>query len=76
MKDNLRRKHSPNFKANVVLEVLREADSLSELSSKHGIHPNLVSKWRQQALDNLPMLFREKGQSREKDELIEELYSR
>ncbi len=35
-----RRQHSSSFKSKVALEALRERESLSELSSRYGIHSN------------------------------------
>ena len=42
----LRRKHTADFKAKVALEALQERSTLSEISERHGIHPNLVSQWK------------------------------
>ncbi|MBK9699257.1 MAG: transposase [Flavobacteriales bacterium] len=33
------RKHSPAFKTKVVLEALKERETLSELAQRHGLHP-------------------------------------
>jgi len=72
-----RKEHPAAFKAKVVLEVLREDKTLAEIASRHRIHPNLLSKWRKLALENLPALF-EGGRSKKKDSdteaLLEQLY--
>ena len=34
-----RKNHSPEFKAKVALEAIREAMTLAELSKKYGVHP-------------------------------------
>jgi len=41
-----RQKHSAAFKAKVATEALQERESLSELSKKYGIHPNMISRWK------------------------------
>ena len=37
----MRKQHSPEFKAQIVLEILKEEKSISELASEYDIHPNL-----------------------------------
>ena len=46
----MRNTYSPEFKAKVVREVLREDKTLSQVAAAHGLHPNLVSQWRDHAL--------------------------
>lgn len=46
-----------SYKARVVREVLREDKTLSQVAAAHGLHPNLVSQWRDQALAGLTGLF-------------------
>jgi len=59
-----RKQHSAAFKAQVVLEALREAKSISQIASEHQLHPNLVTKWKQEAVAQLPAVFeRQSSQS-------------
>jgi len=53
----VRKTYSAEFKAQVVLEILKEEKSISQLASEHGVHPNLLFKWKNQALHDLPRLF-------------------
>ncbi len=41
-----RQRHSSAFKTNVAIEAIQEQESLSELSMKYGIHPNMISCWQ------------------------------
>lgn len=41
-----RRNHTPEFKARVVLELLREEMTVNELAAKHQISPVLISRWK------------------------------
>lgn len=57
----MRKTYSAEFKARVVRDVLREDKTLSQVASAHGVHPNLVAQWRDQALAGLPGLFSNKA---------------
>ena len=50
-------KHSPAFKAKVALAALREQETVAEIARRHKVHANMVYKWRQQLLENLPRAF-------------------
>ena len=53
----MRKRYSPTFKAEVVLEILTEEKSLAQIASERGVHPNQLSKWKAEALQGLPRLF-------------------
>lgn len=44
-----RRNFSAAFKAKVALEALAGEATLAELSARHKVHPNLITKWKCQA---------------------------
>jgi transposase-like protein len=79
----MRNSYSPEFKARVVGEVLREDKTLSQVAAGRGIHPNLVSQWRDQALAGMASLFsraketdwaaKEAAHEQEKQELYAEI---
>ena len=52
-----RRKFSDEFKAKVALEAVRGVKTLSELAAEHKVHPNQISQWKKQLLDNASELF-------------------
>ena len=52
-----RRKFTAGFKAQVAIEALKERDSLAVLSKRYEIHPNLISKWKQEFLDRSSEIF-------------------
>jgi|SRR5690625_186840 len=75
-----RKRYSPEFKAQVVLEILKEEKSLTELSSEYGIHVNQLRKWKTQFLEQMPQLFQKQNKDQEKmkadyEEQIENLYA-
>ena len=45
-----RRKFTAAFKAQVAIEALKERLTLAEISKKFEVHPNLISKWKQEFL--------------------------
>ncbi|MDR0605449.1 MAG: transposase, partial [Bacteroidales bacterium] len=45
-----RRKLSAEFKAKVALEAISERYTLSELSSRYQVHPNQISRWKQELI--------------------------
>lgn len=45
------------FKAQVVLELLKEEKSLSQLAGEYKIHPNVLREWRTAAVSKLASLF-------------------
>ena len=52
-----RRRFTPEFKARVALEALRERDSVQAIAARHELHLNQVSTWKQQLIEGLPEVF-------------------
>ena len=67
------RKHSPEFKAAVVLEVLMGKSSVAELARAKHIKDSLIHRWRGDALERLPELFATAPPTVLVDERIREL---
>ena len=75
-KTRSRRKFTAEFKAKVAMEALQEKLTLSELSKKYEVHPNLITKWKDQLKEQSSSVFKERGEATDdaKDKLIEQLY--
>lgn len=73
---NIKRNHSSSFKSKVALELIIGTEPLTSICSKYSIHPTQARRWKEQFLDALPGIFENKTnkKSKEKDQLIEELY--
>ena len=56
-----RRKFAAAFKAQVAIEALKERDTLAELSKRFDIHPNLISKWKQEFIERSSEIFKTKA---------------
>ena len=52
-----RKIHSPEYKAKIALEALQEARTVSEIASRHQLHPTQISQWKKAAKDRLPEIF-------------------
>jgi transposase len=59
-----RRKFTPEFKAQVVLEVISGAKTQAEIARQHQIKPDIITRWRRQFVENAASLF-EKGNGRD-----------
>ena len=73
---NLRRKHTAQFKARVLLELLKEEKTSSQIASHFGVHPTQIRHWKRQALNGMEHTFsnRIENDKAKRDELIDQLY--
>lgn len=73
------RKHSPAFKTKVVLEALKERDTLSEPAQRHGLHPTQIATWKKEFLEGAEQVFGEgpvvdaKAHEQEKTQLHQQI---
>jgi transposase-like protein len=75
----VRKSYSAEFKAQVVLEILKEEKSISQISSEYGVHPNILGKWKNQAVRGFPRLFADaekktQAMKAEHEKKVQELY--
>ncbi|MBP2114115.1 transposase-like protein [Paenibacillus silagei] len=52
-----RRTFTPEEKARIVLDILKEEKSVSQIASEAGIHANVLNSWKNEATQNLSQLF-------------------
>lgn len=57
MKGKSKRKFTPEFKLKVVLEVLKEKDTLATVSKRYELHPNQITDWKKQFLLGAASVF-------------------
>lgn len=71
-----RKKYSPDFKAKVALDAIRETRTTAELCSQYGIHSTMLGRWRQQAIEQIKTGFSERTEKQDKqqEEIIAQLY--
>ena len=73
----MRKKHAAHFKAKVAIEAIQETKTMSELSSKHGVHRVQIQKWKSKAITALLDVFASKMEAsvaQKQTKLIDELY--
>jgi transposase len=54
-----RRNHSPAFKAKVALEAIKGEQTTIEIAERFDVHPNQITKWKRQLLENAAAAFGE-----------------
>lgn len=71
-----KRKFTGVFKTRVVIEALKERESLAELSKRFEVHPQLISNWKKEFLEKADGVFEKKLPENAVPEDIEKLYSK
>lgn len=77
--NQVKQKVSKEEKAKIVLAILRNDKTANEIASQYGVHPNIISRWKQTVIEGLPELFEDKrkkidrGQYRDQEQKIERL---
>lgn len=75
MKGN-RTRHSAAFKAKVAIEALKEQETLAELSKKFGVHPQMISNWKNEMLRRGSEIFSTKEPEEAAKQREKELYEK
>jgi transposase-like protein len=52
-----RKRYSSEFKAKVALEAIKDQKTLTELSNQFQLHPNQITRWKKQLLDEAQTIF-------------------
>jgi len=75
----MKKNYSNDFKMKVVLELLREEQTIGQISSKYEVHRTQLNQWKKVVLEGIPELLSD-GRKRDKvvkeqEELINNLYA-
>lgn len=76
MAGNMRKNHDSAFKAKVALEATKGERTMAQISSEYGVHVNQIRQWRQKLLEEMPGVFSDRRQKKDKEaeEMTSELY--
>lgn len=69
-----RQNHSAEFKAKVAVEALKEQKTITELAQLYEIHPNQISTWKKEFLENASQVFDKSHRRPKEDEKVAKLY--
>lgn len=71
-----RKKYNATEKSKIALEAIKGDQTIAQLTAKYGVHATQINAWKKQLLATLPDAFSDKRgrDSREKQQLIDELY--
>ena len=72
----MRKRYSSEFKAKVAIEAVKGEMTLSELSQRYEVHPNMIAKWKSQFISEAPKLFVDKRrkENKSKEVNVDDLY--
>jgi len=74
-----RKSYSTSFKSKVALEAIQGDMTIAELASKYGLNPNLITRWKKQAVEGMKETFSRGGHAAQKGSdqaLIKELHAK
>ncbi len=70
-----RRKFTSKFKTRVVLEALKEQQTIKELCQKYELAPQQLNSWKREFLSNAELVFTKGGKSKKSEaQELEEQY--
>lgn len=77
MSKTSRRKFTPEFKAKVSIEALKEQQTIEALAKKYDLHPTQINTWKKEFLNNSAAVFEKEGKPdiTDKEQLIQALYA-
>ena len=73
----MRKNYSGKFKAKVIVDVMKEQETVAELSSKYETHRSLLTRWKKETIEGLPgVLSTAKKKGNDDQKLTEVLYQK
>jgi putative transposase len=68
-----RKRHSAQFKFEVALEAAKGLQTTSQIASEREVHPNQISQWKKQLLEEGAAIFSQKNFLKEKKQAEQEM---
>ena len=78
MSKGKRKRYAAEFKAKVALEAMKGEETLSQLASRFGVHPNMIAQWKRHAMGGMVDVFAKKtsGSAGDHESTIKELHAK
>ncbi len=73
----MRKKIDAGLKAKVALEAFKDENTLAQIASEYGVHPNQISRWKQELIRDAAEVFKngsQHGRSKQEQELADKLH--
>lgn len=67
-----RKPHTPDEKAKLVIEVLKGERTINEIAAENEIHPNMLTRWKKEAIEGLPSVFENSSAKKRKEQKVHE----
>ena len=64
----MNKKHSREFKAKVAIEAIKGEKTIQEIAQKYEGHPNQVTLWKKQLIENATSAFDKPGKDKDQEE--------
>jgi transposase-like protein len=71
----MRKSYSGKLKAKMAIDMIREQETVAELSAKYEVHRSMLTKYKKEAIEGLPeLLSKTKKNKNDQQNLIDKLY--
>lgn len=77
---NNRKRYTSEYKVKIVLEILSNTATITEIGSKYWLHPTMLSNWKTEFLERSKEIFTDprikkgEGELKEKEEALDEAH--
>jgi len=68
-----RREYTPEYKASLILEILREENTLNEIAYREKINPKQLGNWKQEFIKNAGRVFAQSKNEKLYEEKLEDM---
>lgn len=67
-----RKRYSAQFKFGIALEAVKELKTINQIASEQGVHPNQISQWKKQLLEEGLTVFNSTSARKQREQEAQE----